>query len=69
VCVKFSKPSGGFDCLARALGRNVGTGTGLVIGNRFETVGAAEKGAELTIDARVVLDEPAKLALPPALRL
>jgi hypothetical protein len=43
----------GVDCGARVLGRDVRTGAGLVIGNRFEIVGAAKECPQLMVNTRV----------------
>jgi len=43
------------------------TGVGLVISNGFEIVGAAKEGAQLHVKARLVLHQPCKLPLHPAM--
>ncbi len=63
----FDKSPGRLDCFARAFGRNVRGGASLVVGNGFEIVAAAEEGPQLIVNARVVLHQPAKLALQAAM--
>jgi hypothetical protein len=42
------------DGLARHVSREVGTGAGVIIGDRFEIVSAAEESPDLIVHARVV---------------
>ena len=51
---------------SRAFGRDVRTGAGFIIGNGLKTVGAAEEGADLIVNARVVFHQPGKLAVDAA---
>ena len=41
----------------------VRTGTGFIVGNRFELIALGKKGAQFISDAQVVSDKPSKLAL------
>jgi hypothetical protein len=51
-----------FECYRR-------TGIGVVIGDRFELIRAAEKRADFGVDAGFLLGEPSKRSLKPAMAL
>src|SRR5215467_1337535 len=48
---------------ARGLLGYVRTGTGFIVGNRFELIALGKKGAQFISDAHVVSGKPSKLAL------
>ena len=65
----FDKPARRIDAGTGKLGRNIGIGAGLVIGNGFQIIGAAEEGLQLRIEGRLVLHQAPQRVAHPAMPL